>query len=391
MSKPLYLDNHSTTPVDDRVLSKMMPYFSEVHGNPSSIDHIHGNSALKAVKIARNEISKILGCKRDNEILFTAGATESNNLALIGAYRKYQSKGNHIISTQIEHASVLQTLEYLKSEGAEITLLPVDNYGRVSIVDVQSAIQENTILISVMYANNEIGTMQPIDEIGKIAKDNNIIFHCDAAQAVGYEDIDVYKLNIDLMSFSGHKIYGPKGIGGLFIRSFMPIIRINPIIFGGDQERGFRSGTLNVPGIIGFAEALKLLSKESEVINKRNKEFSQKILKALQKQFPQIKLNGDPTNCLAHNLNMTIPNVESKALMLKLKHKLSFSAGSACSTIKVKPSHVLQAIGLNDEEIYQTIRIGLSKDTTDDDVEYIIYCLSEGIEYLYKLDNTHFT
>ena len=379
MSKPLYLDNHSTTPVDERVLSKMMPYFSEVHGNASSIDHIHGNSALIAVKEARTAISKILGCKRDNEIIFTAGATESNNIALIGAYRKYKAKGNHIISTQIEHASVLHTLEYLKSEGAEITLLPVNKAGCVSIVDVQNAIKDNTILISIMYANNEIGTIQPIGEIGKIAKDSEILFHCDAAQAVGYEDIDVYKLNIDLMSFSGHKIYGPKGIGGLFIRSFMPIVRINPIIFGGDQERGFRSGTLNVPGIIGLAEAMKLLSKESCTINKRNREFSKKLLDALQNRFPQIKLNGDPVNRLAHNLNITIPGVESKALMLKLKNKLSFSAGSACSTMKVKSSHVLQAIGLNENEIFQTIRIGLSKFTNKDDVQFIVETLNDGI------------
>jgi cysteine desulfurase len=384
MSKSLYLDNHSTTPVDDRVLSKMIPFFTEVHGNPSSIDHIHGNSALKAVKLARNEISKVLGCKRDNEIIFTAGATESNNLALIGTYRKHKSKGNHIISTQIEHASVLHTLEYLKTEGAEITLLPVDTDGRVSVSDLQKAIKDTTILISVMYANNEIGTIQPIQAIGKAAKDNDIIFHCDAAQAVGYEDIDVYKLNIDLMAFSGHKIYGPKGIGGLFIRSFMPIIRINPIIYGGDQERGFRSGTLNVPGIIGLAEALKLLSKESKEINKKNREFSQQIIEALQDRFPQIKLNGDPVNRLAHNINITIPGVESKALMLRLKDKLSFSAGSACSTTKVKPSHVLQAIGLKEEEIFRSIRIGLSKFTSKEDVEFIIESLVKEIKNLVR-------
>lgn len=279
----------------------------------------------------------------------------------------------------------MHTLEYLKSEGAEITLLPVDKDGRVSIDDVQNAIKDNTILISFMFANNEIGTIQPIEEIGKIAKDHEILFHCDAAQAVGYEDIDVYKLNIDLMSFSGHKIYGPKGIGGLFIRSFMPNVRINPIMHGGDHERGFRSGTLNVPGIVGLAEATNLLSKASTEINNRNREFSQKIIDALQNRFPQIKLNGDPINRLAHNLNLTIPGVESKALMLKLKDKLSFSAGSACSTIKVKPSHVLQAIGLSDEEIFQTIRIGLSKFTTADDLEVIIDNLIEGIGSLVRL------
>lgn len=379
MSKPIYLDSHATTRVDDRVLQKMLPFFSEIYGNPSSIDHLHGAQAQQAVKESRQQIAKIIGCKKESEIIFTSGATEANNIALIGAFRKYKSKGNHIISTHIEHSSVLHTLEYLKSEGAEVTLLPVDKFGRISIDDIKKAIKDTTILISVMYANNEIGTIQPISEIGKIAKDNDIIFHCDAAQAVGYEKIDVYKSNIDLISFSGHKIYGPKGIGGFFIRSFLPMIRINPIMHGGDQERGFRSGTLNVPGIVGLAEAMKLLSSESGKINKKNKKFSKTIIESLQSKFPQIKLNGDPVNRLAHNINITIPSVESKALMLKLKDKLSFSAGSACSTTKVKPSHVLQAIGLNDNEIYQTIRIGLSKFTTEEDVIFITESLINAI------------
>ncbi|MBN1969155.1 MAG: cysteine desulfurase [Candidatus Delongbacteria bacterium] len=379
MNKPLYLDSHATTQVDKRVLDKMLPYFSEIYGNPTSIDNLHGAQAQQAVKEARKVISTILGCKKENEIIFTAGATESNNIALIGSFRKFKHQGNHIICSAIEHSSVLNTLKYLESEGAEVTYLPVRKNGIISIDDLKKAIKPDTILISIMYANNEIGTIQPIQEIGDLAKENKILFHCDAAQAAGYEKIDVYKQNIDLMSFSGHKIYGPKGIGGLFIRSFMPIVRINPIFFGGEQERGLRSGTLNVPGIVGLAEALKLLVAESASINKKNREFSKQIYDALKSKFPDIKLNGDISRRLAHSLSLTIPGVESKALMLKLKNDLTFSAGSACSTIKVEPSHVLKAIGLSDEETYQTIRLGLSKFTDDQQVEFVTEKLVDGI------------
>ncbi len=379
MTSPIYLDHNATTPVDERVIQKMLPYFNENYGNANSIDHLHGYNAKKAVQESRISISKILGCRKENEIIFTSGATESNNLALIGIYRKYRSKGNHIISSVIEHPSVLETLHFLESEGAEITLIPVDKYGVIDISELKKSIKKNTILISIMFANNEIGTIEPIGEIGRITKDLGIIFHTDAAQAVGHLKINVYEMNIDLLSFSAHKFYGPKGIGGLFIRSFSPYIKIMPIIFGGGHERGIRAGTLNVPGIIGINEALKIASKEMEETNKNNFLATERIYHEVKKIFPDIKRNGHNKKRLVHNLNLTIPGIENKALIHILKDKLSFSTGAACSTIKVEPSHVLKAIGLSDNDTFNTIRLGLSKKSSEKE---IVNALIYGINHL---------
>ncbi len=379
MAKPIYLDHNATTPLDKRVLKKMIPYFSEVYGNASSIDHLHGHQAKQAVQKAREDIAKILGCRKNNEIVFTSGATESNNLALIGTFRKYKDKGNHIISSAIEHPCVLDTLEFLITEGADVTLLPVDKYGFISINDLEDSIRDETILISIMFANNEIGTIEPISEIGKIAKTNNILFHTDAAQAVGHIKVDVYEMNVDLLSFSAHKFYGPKGVGGLFVRYYSPFIKLSPISFGGGHERGMRSGTLNVPGIVGMAEALKIASKEMDKENKKDNKRTKNILTKLKQAFSDIKLNGDQKKRLPHNLNITIPGVENKALIHILKDKLSFSTGSACTTTKVKPSHVLKAIGLSDEETFHTIRLGIGRYTQEDG---IVESLMEGIRKL---------
>ncbi len=382
MEIPIYLDHNATTLVDRRVLEKMLPYFCDVYGNAASIDHLHGNKAKQAVNEARHTISKVLGCRKVSEIVFTSGATESNNLALIGAFRRFREKGNHIISSVIEHPAVLDTLNYLQSEGAEITLLPVDSDGVVDLEALQKAIKKETILISVMFANNEIGTIQPIKEIGALAKSKGIIFHTDAAQAVGHEKINVYDMNIDLLSFSAHKFYGPKGVGGLFVRSYSPLIKLSPISFGGGHEKGMRSGTLNVPGIVGMAEALSLANKEMKEEISRLREAANLIYQQLQQSFPDIKLNGHSQNRLAHNLSLTIPGVEAKALIHRLKNKLSFSAGSACSTVKVEPSHVLKAIGLSDEETFQTIRLGLGRSTQD--AAGIADILTDGIDQLTK-------
>jgi cysteine desulfurase len=357
----------------------MIPYFSEVYGNASSIDHLHGHHAKQAVQKAREDIAKNLGCRKDNEIIFTSGATESNNLALIGTFRKYKGKGNHIISSAIEHPCVLDTLEFLKAEGADVTLLPVDKYGFISINELKDSIRDDTILISIMFANNEIGTIEPISEIGEIAKTNNILFHTDAAQAVGHIKVNVYEMNVDLLSFSAHKFYGPKGMGGLFVRSYSPFIKLNPISYGGGHERGMRSGTLNVPGIVGMAEALNIASKEMDKENKKDCKLTKNILTKLQQSFPGIKLNGDQNNRLPHNLNITIPGVENKALVHILKDKLSFSTGSACTTTKVKPSHVLKAIGLSDEETFQTIRLGVGRFTQENG---IVKMLNDSINML---------
>lgn len=382
MGEPIYLDHNATTPVDRRVLEKMLPYFCEVYGNAASIDHLHGNMSKQAVDEARQTIAKSLGCRKESEIVFTSGATESNNLALIGAFRRFRDKGNHIISTAIEHPAVLDTLNYLQSEGAEITLLPVDSNGVVSLEELEMAIKKETILISVMFANNEIGTIQPIKEIGSLAKSKGIIFHTDAAQAVGHEKINVYDMNIDLLSFSAHKFYGPKGVGGLFVRSYSPLIKLSPISFGGGHEKGMRSGTLNVPGIVGMGEALMLSCKEMKEENSRLREAANLISQQLQQAFPNIKLNGHPQNRLAHNLSLTIPGIEAKALIHLLKDKLSFSVGSACSTIKVEPSHVLNAIGLEDDETFQTIRLGLGRSTQN--ITGIAEILADGIGELKK-------
>jgi len=368
MEEPIYLDHNATTPVDRRVLEKMLPYFCEVYGNASSIDHFHGLWAKEAVTAARTSIGKALGCRKENEIVFTSGATESNNLALIGAFRRFRDKGNHIISSAIEHPAVLDTLKHLQGEGAEVTLIPVDRDGVVDLDALEKAIKKETILISVMFANNEIGTIQPIKEIGNLAKSKGILFHTDAAQAAGHEKINVYDLGIDLLSVSAHKFYGPKGAGCLFVRSYSPMIKLNPISFGGGHERGMRSGTLNVPAIVGMSEALTLSSKEMVVENERVRKAANLIFEKLAKTFPDTKLNGHSRNRLAHNLSLTIPGVESKALIHLLKNKLSFSAGSACSTMKVEPSHVLKAIGLSEDEMFQTIRLGLGRSTNDPDV-----------------------
>ncbi len=379
MTKPIYLDHNATTPLDKRVLDKMIPYFSEVYGNASSIDHLHGHHAKQAVQQAREDIAKILGCRKSNEIIFTSGATESNNLALIGVFRKYKDKGNHIISSAIEHPCVLDTLEFLKGEGADVTLLPVDKYGFVSTKDLEATIKDDTILISIMFANNEIGTIEPIKEIGEIAKANNILFHTDAAQAVGHIKVDAYEMNVDLLSFSAHKFYGPKGVGGLFVRTYSPFIKLSPISFGGGHERGMRSGTLNVPGIIGMAEALNIASREMDKENKKNCKLTKKILTKLKQTFPDIELNGDQKKRLSHNLNITIPGVENKALIHILKDKLSFSTGSACTTTKVKPSHVITALGYDEERAYSSIRFGLGRFTTEEEIDITIDALTKAV------------
>jgi cysteine desulfurase len=385
MPKPIYLDHNATTPLDKRVLDKMIPYFLEVYGNASSTDHLHGHHAKQAVQKAREDIAKVLGCRKSNEIVFTSGATESNNLALIGAFRKYKNKGTHIISSTIEHPCVLDTFEFLKTEGAEITLLPVDKYGFVSIADLEDSIRDSTILISIMFANNEIGTIEPISEIGKIAKANNILFHTDAAQAVGHIKVNVYNMDIDMLSFSAHKFYGPKGVGGLFVRTYSPFVKLSPISFGGGHERGMRSGTLNVPGIVGMAEALNIASKEMDKENKKDSKLTKNILSKLKQTFPDIMLNGDQKKRLPHNLNITIPGVENKALIHILRDKLSFSTGSACTTTKVKPSHVITALGYDEERAYSSIRFGLGRFTTENEVNETVKVIAEAVTNLRNL------
>jgi cysteine desulfurase len=363
---PIYLDSHATTPVDPRVLDEMMPYFTETFGNASSLDHTFGYDASIAVQKARKTIANAIGANMD-EIIFTSGATESDNLALCGVMEKNKDKGNHLITCVTEHKAILDTARHLESLGYKVTFLPVDEFGLIDLEELKSAITDNTVLISIMFANNEIGTIADISEIGKITHDNNVLFHTDAAQAVGHIPIDVQKMNIDLMSFSSHKIYGPKGIGALYIRNLMPRVKLDPIMFGGGQERNLRSGTLNVPGIVGFAKAIDIAQKEMEKENIKFKKWTDFMFGRLSEAG--AKLNGHPTKRLAHNLNVRFDGIESKAIINSVSKKLAISAGSACTTQMVEPSHVLLALGLNEEQAHSAIRIGCSRFNTGDEIK----------------------
>ena len=379
---PIYLDSHATTPVDSRVFEVMKPYFTEKFGNASSLDHPYGYDASVTVQLARESIAKAIGANTD-EIIFTSGATESDNLALVGVMEKNKEKGNHLITCVTEHKAILDTAKHLESIGYDITYLPVDEFGLIDLEQLKSAITEKTVLISIMFANNEIGTIQNVSQIGAIAHEHNVLFHTDAAQAVGHIPIDVKKMNIDLMSFSSHKIYGPKGIGALYLRSLMPRVKLNSIVYGGGQERNIRSGTLNVPGIVGFAKAVEIAVSEMNDENKKFKKWTDSMLE----KFAAVggKLNGHPENRLVHNLNIRFDGIEGKAIINSVSKKLAISAGSACTTELVEPSHVLLALGLNEKQAHQSIRIGLSRFTTDDEIEFTINEIKNTVDHLAKV------
>jgi cysteine desulfurase len=378
------MDSHATTPVDPRVLDTMLPYFSEIFGNAGSIDHIYGAEAADAVKKSREQSAHTLKADPE-EIVFTSGATESNNIAILGVAEHYSTKGDHIITCVTEHKAVLDTCKHLQKNGNSVTFLPVDKYGLVDPGQVEDAITDRTILISIMTANNEIGTIGPIKEIGKIAKDHDVLFHTDAAQAVGHIPIDVKAMNIDLLSFSGHKIYGPKGIGGLYVRRSNPRVKLTPIIFGGGQEKGLRSGTLNVPGIVGLGKALSVAEKEMANEEKRFRQWTGQMFDVFKETYPSTLLNGHPTKRLAHNLNVCFPGIESKALIHLLRDDLSISAGSACTTTNVEPSHVLLSIGRTVEESHTAVRFGLERGNQEEDIEWGIEKVISVIQKLSSL------
>ena len=363
---PIYLDSHATTPVDPRVFDEMKPYFTEKFGNASSLDHSFGYDASIAVQQSRETIAKAIGANMD-DMIFTSGATESDNLALMGVMEKNKAKGNHLITCVTEHKAVLDTARHLESIGCKVTFLPVDEFGLIDLEKLKDAITNETVLISIMFANNEIGTIANVSEIGKIAHEHNVLFHTDAAQAVGHIPIDIQKLNIDLMSFSSHKIYGPKGIGALYVRSVFPRVKISPIVFGGGQERSLRSGTLNVPGIVGFAKAIEISQKEMEQENIQFKKWTDYLLEKL--SDVGAKLNGHPEKRLAHNLNVRFDGIEGKAIINSVSKKLAISAGSACTTQFVEPSHVLLALGLTEDQAHSSIRIGCNRFNTDEEIQ----------------------
>ena len=379
---PIYLDAHATTPVDKRVFEEMTPYFTENFGNASSLDHTFGYDASVAVQTARETLSNAIGCKMD-EIVFTSGATESDNLALIGVMEKYKEKGNHLITCKTEHKAILDCAKHLEENGCEVTYLSVNENGEIDLDELESAITDKTVLISIMAANNEVGTIAELQKIGEIAHKHEVLFHTDAAQAVGHIPIDVEKMKIDLMSFSSHKIYGPKGIGALYVRSLEPRVEIGSILHGGGQERNIRSGTLNVPGIVGFAKAVSIAVEEMEQENVKFKKLTDMMLE----EFEKIggKLNGHKDNRLLHNLNVRFDGIESKAIINSVSKKLAISAGSACTTQLVEPSHVLLAMGLTEDQSHESIRIGLGRFTTEDEAKIAVEEIHDAIEMLQKI------
>ncbi|QPD02594.1 MAG: cysteine desulfurase (tRNA sulfurtransferase), PLP-dependent [Candidatus Nitrospira kreftii] len=381
MKLPIFLDNHSTTPMDPRVLETMLPYFVERFGNAASRNHAFGWAAEEAVELARKQIAKLINAD-GKEIVFTSGATESDNLALKGVLEMYREKGTHIITSSTEHRAVLDTAKSLEAKGlATVTYLPVDKYGMVNPQDVQNAITDKTILISIMLANNEIGTINPIQEIGKIAKAKGILFHCDATQGVGKIPVDVQAMGIDLMSFTSHKIYGPKGVGALYVRKRNPRVRIAAQMDGGGHERGMRSGTLPVPLIVGFGKACELCEQEMSTdaarLSKMRDRLQTDIMAALEESY----LNGHPTNRLPGNLNISFAYVEGESLLMGMKD-IALSSGSACTSATLEPSYVLRALGVGTELAHSSIRFGLGRFNTDEEIDYTI---KKVIEIVTKL------
>jgi cysteine desulfurase len=377
---PIYLDNHATTPIDPRVLDVMLPYFTEKFGNSASRQHQFGWEAEAGVELARKQIAELINAN-PKEIIFTSGATESINLALKGIALAYSEKGKHIITTQIEHKAVLDTCKRLEKWGFKVDYVQVDKYGLVDPDEIKKIITKETILVSVMFANNEIGTVEPIEEIGKICAEMNVLFHTDAAQALGKIPIDVQKMNIDLMSMSAHKLYGPKGVGALLIKKKMPKIKIVPIIDGGGHENGLRSGTLNVPGIVGFGKACEIAKNEMKEESERLRKLRDKLQNEIMSKLNDVYLNGHPEKRLPNNLNLSFDGVESEAIMMGMK-EIAVSSGSACSSTSIEKSHVLKAIGLNDDLIAGAIRFGLGRFNTEEEIDYAINRVVEVVNNL---------
>lgn len=377
----IYFDNAATTKPRKEVIDKMLPYITEKYGNPSSIYKI-ARENKEAVDEARQAVAEAINAK-PNEIYFTAGGSESDNWALKGIADSYSDKGKHIITTAIEHHAILHTCEYLESKGFEVTYLPVDEYGIISVEELKSAIREDTILISVMFANNEIGSVQPIAEIGKIAREKGIVFHTDAVQAVGHLPIDVEEMNIDLLSLSGHKLYGPKGIGALYVRKG---IKLKPFIHGGAQERGRRAGTENVPGIVGLGEAVRLASAEMEEERTRLVSLRDRLIEGILTSIPHSRLNGHPEKRLPGNVNISFEFIEGESMLLLLDMKgICASSGSACTSGSLDPSHVLLAIGLPHEKAHGSLRLTLGHFNTDEDVDTVLRELPPIVQRLREM------
>ncbi len=375
------MDNHATTPVDPRVLNEMLPYFCEKFGNAASRNHQFGWEAEAGVDDAREQIARLIGASLPQEILFTSGATESDNLAIKGVAESYQEKGNHIVTCVTEHKAVLDSCKSLEQRGYRVTYLPVDRYGAVDIGRLNGAITRQTILVSIMAANNEIGTLYPISEIGRITREKGVIFHCDATQGVGKFPINVEKMGIDLLSLSAHKIYGPKGIGALYVRSRRPKIRLRPIIEGGGQEKGLRSGTLNVPGIIGFGMACQIARQEMSEEATRLCRLREKLKDGIFSRLNDVYLNGDANRRLPGNLNVSFAYVDGESLMMGLK-EIAVSSGSTCTSAVFESSYVLRALGVKADLANASIRFGLGRFNTEEEVDYTVDRVVEEVQRL---------
>jgi cysteine desulfurase len=378
---PIYMDNHSTTPVDPRVLETMLPYFTNTFGNAASRTHAFGWSAEAAVEDARETLAKFIGASSGKEMVFTSGATEANNLAIKGAAEYYKSKGNHLITTTVEHKAVLDSCKRLEREGFEVTYLDVEKNGIVEPAKIERAITDKTILVSVMLANNEVGSIQPIAEIGKLTRARGVLLHCDAVQGAGRTPFDVESMNVDLASITAHKIYGPKGIGALYVRRSRPRVRLVSQMDGGGHERGNRSGTLNVPGIVGFARACELMMSEGPTENARIRALRDRLHQRMASGLDELTLNGDPERRLPGNLNLSFSFVEGEGLMMAIKD-VAVSSGSACTSASLEPSYVLKAMGLDEDLAHSSLRFGLGRFNTEEEVDYVADLLIQKVKKL---------
>ncbi|MEA2811131.1 MAG: cysteine desulfurase [Rhodospirillaceae bacterium] len=377
--QPIYLDYQATTPMDPRVLEAMMPYFTYKFGNPHSRSHSYGWEAEEGVEKARGQVAKLIGAD-EKEVIFTSGATESNNLAIRGVAEFYKDRKNHIVTTVTEHKCVLDTCRHLEQQGFDVTYLPVQKNGLIDLDVLRAAVTDKTVVVSIMAVNNEIGVIQPLAEIGKICREKKAFFHTDAAQAAGKIPLDVEAMNIDLMSISGHKIYGPKGIGALYVRR-KPRVRLVPLIVGGGQERGFRSGTLPTPLCVGLGEAAEIAMKEMDAESKRLAKLQARMLKGLNAKLTDIHVNGDLEHRIPGNLNIGFAYVEGESLMMGIKG-LSVSSGSACTSASLEPSYVLRALGVEEDMAHTSLRIGLGRFTTEQEVDTAV---DELVRHVKKL------
>ncbi len=383
MKLPIYMDYHATTPMDPRVFEAIKPYFLQTFGNAASRNHSFGWEAEEAVEKSRKQIASLIGATA-KEIVFTSGATESNNLALKGVAEMYAEKGNHIITAATEHKAILDTCKRLEKHGVRVTYLPVQTNGMVDLEQLQAAITDKTILISVMYANNEIGVIQPIAELGKIAKSKGVLLHTDATQAVGKVPVNVIKDNVDLMSLSGHKMYGPKGVGALYVRRKSPRVQITSQMDGGGHERGMRSGTLNVPGIVGLGEACALCQAEMPEESKRMAFLRDKLRDKLQSELDETYINGTMEHRLPNNLNISFAYVEGESLLMGI-NDIAVSSGSACTSATLEPSYVLKALGAGDDLAHSSIRFGLGRFNTEEEVDYVAAKVIDVVKKLREL------